>query len=150
MDLSTIDSPEAFYRLIPKDVQGNIRFRMDLHTLLAKDFQAQAVYFEMCRQYLPIMFATLFWTLDPRKPEGKTNQPFIPRWKQEKVILTLDECIKEGKDVGIENDLSKPSIKTKLFLDTTKAKEILGWTPEVSLDEGIRKTIAWYRENILS
>ncbi|MBA7709866.1 dTDP-glucose 4,6-dehydratase [subsurface metagenome] len=53
-----------------------------------------------------------------------------------------------GKNLKIEHDLTKPSIKTKLFLDTTKAKSSLGWSPEVSLDEGIRKTIDWYRMNI--
>ncbi|MFC2070205.1 NAD-dependent epimerase/dehydratase family protein [Chloroflexota bacterium] len=53
-----------------------------------------------------------------------------------------------GKDLKIKQDLSRPSIKTKLCLDTTKAKISLGWSPEVSLDEGIIKTIDWYRENI--
>lgn len=53
-----------------------------------------------------------------------------------------------GKNLKIEHDLTKPSIKTKLFLDTAKAKSSLGWSPEVSLDEGIRKTIDWYRMNM--
>lgn len=29
------------------------------------------------------------------------------------------------------------------FADTTKAKELLGWTAEVDLDEGLRKTVRW-------
>ena len=53
-----------------------------------------------------------------------------------------------GKKIGMETDLSKPSIKTKFCLDTTKARKSLGWSPKVSLDEGIRKTIEWYRANI--
>jgi nucleoside-diphosphate-sugar epimerase len=51
-----------------------------------------------------------------------------------------------GKNVGIEYDESKPTIKTKLCLDTTKAKNAFGWVVQVRLDEGIRKTINWYRE----
>jgi CDP-glucose 4,6-dehydratase len=31
------------------------------------------------------------------------------------------------------------------FLDATKAKEILGWIPEFTLDRGLAKTIDWYR-----
>ena len=31
------------------------------------------------------------------------------------------------------------------FLDATKAKEVLGWMPEFTLDRGLEKTIAWYR-----
>lgn len=54
-----------------------------------------------------------------------------------------------GKNIKIEYDLSKPTIKTKLCLDTTKAKKKLGWSPKVSLDDGIQKTLAWYKENIL-
>jgi nucleoside-diphosphate-sugar epimerase len=49
----------------------------------------------------------------------------------------------------IEYDDSKPTIKTKLFLDTNKARKDLGWIPKVGLDEGIKKTMDWYRSNIL-
>ena len=54
-----------------------------------------------------------------------------------------------GTDINIEYDLTKPSIKTKLCLDISKAKQSLGWIPTVSLDEGIRNTIDWYRLNVL-
>ena len=49
-----------------------------------------------------------------------------------------------GKNISIEYDLSKPSIKTKLCVDIAKAEKSLGWSPKVSLDEGIRKTMEWY------
>jgi dTDP-glucose 4,6-dehydratase len=32
--------------------------------------------------------------------------------------------------------------------DITRAKEILGWEPKVGFDEGMRRTIAWFRERI--
>jgi nucleoside-diphosphate-sugar epimerase len=54
-----------------------------------------------------------------------------------------------GKNISIEYDVSKPTIKTKLCLDTSKAKDIIGWSSQISLEEGIQKTIVWYRENIL-
>lgn len=54
-----------------------------------------------------------------------------------------------GKKIDIEYDLTKPTIKTKLCLDTTKAKRILGWSPKISLDEGIKKTISWYKKHKL-
>ena len=55
-----------------------------------------------------------------------------------------------GKKLEIEYDLSKPTIKTKLCLDTSKAKKLLGWTPKISLDEGIKRTIDWYKLNLLT
>jgi len=48
-----------------------------------------------------------------------------------------------GKDLQVEHDLAKPSIKTSLFLDCSKAKRLLGWEPKTSLREGIKKTIQW-------
>ena len=53
-----------------------------------------------------------------------------------------------GKDLKIESDLTKPTIKTSLFLDWKKAFTKLGWCPEITLDRGIEKTIEWYKENI--
>ena len=53
-----------------------------------------------------------------------------------------------GKDLKITHDLTKPSIETKLALTSEKAKKELGWEPKISLEQGIEKTIKWYKENI--
>ncbi len=50
-----------------------------------------------------------------------------------------------GKKIRLEHNLSKPTIKTKLCLDTSKAQKMLGWRPKYSLEEGIAKTIVWVR-----
>jgi len=42
-------------------------------------------------------------------------------------------------------DTSKPTTIPIRMLDINKAKEILGFEPEVSLEEGIRDTVEWYR-----
>ena len=59
--------------------------------------------------------------------------------------VSVNELVKEiitaaHKDLKINHDLTKPSIKTKLCLDTTKARTALGWAPVVSLNEGIKKS----------
>ena len=53
------------------------------------------------------------------------------------------------KDLKIVHDLSKPSVPTSLYLDCSRAKSIFGWEPKNTLEEGISKTIAWYRQNVL-
>lgn len=52
-----------------------------------------------------------------------------------------------GKAVQARYDTSKPTIPTKVCLDISKAKRLFGWSPTVSLDEGIKKTGDWYRAN---
>ena len=52
-----------------------------------------------------------------------------------------------GRDLNIVHDLSKPTVPTSLFLDCTKAKEELSWQPNYTLEQGLLKTIAWYRKN---
>jgi GDP-L-fucose synthase len=53
-----------------------------------------------------------------------------------------------GKSLAIEHDLSQPTIKTSLCIDSSLARQELGWTPKTELDAGIEKTIAWWRAHI--
>jgi CDP-glucose 4,6-dehydratase len=34
------------------------------------------------------------------------------------------------------------------YLDAGKARSLLGWRPAFSLDEGLTRTIAWYRDHL--
>lgn len=36
----------------------------------------------------------------------------------------------------------------RLIADNTRARELLGWNPGVSLEEGLKPTIAWFEQNI--
>ena len=67
--------------------------------------------------------------------------------------ISVSELVKKivdisGKNIIIEHDMLKPTIKTKICLDIIKAKDLLGWVPKTSLDDGIKKTMEWYKSNI--
>jgi dTDP-glucose 4,6-dehydratase len=47
----------------------------------------------------------------------------------------------------IEYVLDRPGHDRRYALNSSKIRRELGWTPEVTFDEGIRKTIAWYQAN---
>ena len=68
---------------------------------------------------------------------------------QEISIKTLAE--KLGALMGFEGrftwDTTKPNGQPRRALDVTRAKERFGWTAKTSFDEGLRKTIAWWKEN---
>lgn len=53
-----------------------------------------------------------------------------------------------GKNIKIKHDLTKPTITTKLALNSDKARNELGWVRQIDIDDGIKKTIAWYKEHM--
>ena len=67
--------------------------------------------------------------------------------------VSVENLVKEilqysGKELRISYDRTKPSINTKLCLDTTKARDSLGWSPKISREDGIKKTMEWYIKNV--
>jgi nucleoside-diphosphate-sugar epimerase len=43
-----------------------------------------------------------------------------------------------------EFDTTKPAGALSRALDNSEAKNVLGWEPKVSLEDGLKKTIDWY------
>jgi dTDP-glucose 4,6-dehydratase len=41
----------------------------------------------------------------------------------------------------------RPGHDRRYLLNSSKIRRELGWVPEVAFDEGMRQTVAWYREN---
>lgn len=67
--------------------------------------------------------------------------------------VSVKELVKKivtasDKKLRISYDKTKPTIPTKLTLDISKVKKRFGWSPKTSLDEGIKKTLQWYKKNI--
>ena len=52
-----------------------------------------------------------------------------------------------GLEAEVVFDSSKPDGALRKLLDTTKIKK-MGWTPKVSLEEGVRRTYDWYKEQV--
>lgn len=65
-------------------------------------------------------------------------------------MLELAEKIKEkiGTNIELEFCPLPQDDPKKREPDISKAKELLGWTPAVSLDEGINKTLAYFKGRI--
>ena len=66
--------------------------------------------------------------------------------------ISINELVKKiidasGKKLKITYDTTKPTMPTSLWLNCSKAREEIGWTPKTSLEEGIIKTLDWYSEN---
>jgi UDP-glucose 4-epimerase len=42
---------------------------------------------------------------------------------------------------------ARPGEINRIYLDPTKAAEILGWSPNTTIDDGLKQTVAWFRAN---
>jgi GDP-L-fucose synthase len=51
------------------------------------------------------------------------------------------------KPARIVYDNASPTTVAHRVLDCTKAREVLGWKPEVTPEEGIRQTVEWWKAN---
>lgn len=65
-------------------------------------------------------------------------------------IRDLARLISEliGYDGEIVWDATKPDGQPRRMLDVTRARDRLDFRPRVSLEEGLKRTIDWYRSNI--
>jgi dTDP-glucose 4,6-dehydratase len=56
-----------------------------------------------------------------------------------------------GRELRISEEVNRTRVPgsevERLFSDNSLARELLGWRPEISLDEGLRRTLAWISEN---
>lgn len=52
-----------------------------------------------------------------------------------------------GADIPEEHGPAKPGEQQRSVLGYEKAKRELNWTPEVDLDEGLRRTVEWFERN---
>jgi len=62
------------------------------------------------------------------------------------IAETIARFLPDGP-VKIVWDKSKPMGDKKRLMDTTRAKKLIGFKPDVSLEQGIKETIEWYLKN---
>lgn len=126
MKIKIPDSAKGFYSTIPKNVKENIEWRVSLHKMLAIDKQAQQVYLQMCRDYIPLFFDSAAWTYNPWT---RFNFPFILRPAQIPAVEVLDWGIEAGHDIGINKSREEGAseICCKLFAAKTLLYEYVNF-----------------------
>ncbi|MCX7668395.1 MAG: UDP-glucose 4-epimerase, partial [Atribacterota bacterium] len=70
---------------------------------------------------------------------------------KETSVLALIELLERisGKEVHWSFGEEKKGEISRIALSFEKARVILHWSPEVSLEEGMRKTLNWFAERLL-
>ena len=74
-----------------------------------------------------------------------TNAETTVREIADRLIPALAEA--GIKDVEVRHTDARRGEVRRNFADTSKAKRLLGWQAEMDLDEGLRRTVAWFVED---
>jgi nucleoside-diphosphate-sugar epimerase len=61
------------------------------------------------------------------------------------VVILIEKFLSKEAKI-IYKDFHKADLKAT-WADITKAKTLLGWEPKVPLEEGIKRTVQWFKEN---
>lgn len=61
-------------------------------------------------------------------------------------IIRLTEQL-TGKKATVEYQNWQPADSLATWADTSKARQLLGWQPRVSIEEGLSHLVQWYQEN---
>jgi nucleoside-diphosphate-sugar epimerase len=66
-------------------------------------------------------------------------------------VLEIVETITRLAGTGVEPEIrgrGNPEGEIdRQYLDAGKLRDLCGWSPSVSLEEGLRRTLDWYREH---
>jgi len=80
----------------------------------------------------------------------KHHEPVNLGNPQERTVLELAELIKEL--TGTKSEIEFKPLPTddprRRLPDISKAKTLLDWTPRVEITDGLKQTIAWYKEQL--
>ena len=68
-------------------------------------------------------------------------------------MVTIDEVVNivariAGKKITVRYDLSKPQGVRGRNADIRVARDVLGWEPKVSLEEGLKNTYKWIKSQL--
>ncbi len=68
-------------------------------------------------------------------------------------LFDLDEPLYEDVQEGeissmVEGRMRLPAELKQMILDNEEAEQVLGWSPKVSLEEGIQREMEWLKENL--
>jgi CDP-glucose 4,6-dehydratase len=63
------------------------------------------------------------------------------------VVTTISRLAGTGVEPDVRGEGNPEGEIDRQYVDSTKLRETCGWEPSVDLEEGLRRTIEWYREH---
>jgi CDP-glucose 4,6-dehydratase len=83
--------------------------------------------------------------------EGAAGEAFNAGGERPHSVREVVDLIAAASGTGIEPEYhgsgSPAGEIDRQFVDSSKLRELTGWRPRVELEDGLRRTLAWYREH---
>lgn len=82
--------------------------------------------------------------------QGKLGETYCIGGKSERsnlfIVQEILKLLGKGEDM-IEYVTDRPGHDRRYAINTSKIERELGWKPEVTLEDGLKKTVEWFKEN---
>jgi nucleoside-diphosphate-sugar epimerase len=82
----------------------------------------------------------------PEPIEGPVNLAAGEEVAIRDLVRLIAELTETRSTIEIGALSYRPTEIWRMFADSSRARELLGWKPAVSLREGLRRTVAWFRD----
>ncbi|HLE25316.1 MAG TPA: GDP-mannose 4,6-dehydratase [Thermodesulfobacteriota bacterium] len=98
--------------------------------------------------YVEDMALGLALTLETKQIEGEIiNLGYGQSWSISAVLDKIRRILNKDLPVIVDPSRLRPLEVAKLLADNSKAEKLMGWRPVVNLDDGLKRTVAWYIEH---
>jgi CDP-glucose 4,6-dehydratase len=92
-----------------------------------------------------------YLTIAAALEDGAAGEAFNAGGERPHTVREVVELIAAASGSGVEPDFQgagNPDGEIdRQFVDSTKLRELTGWRPAVELEDGLRRTLEWYREH---
>jgi CDP-glucose 4,6-dehydratase len=92
-----------------------------------------------------------YLAIEEALPGDAAGEAFNAGGERPHSVREVVESIAAAAGTGVEPDFQgagNPDGEIdRQFVDSTKLRELTGWRPEVELEDGLRRTLEWYREH---
>ncbi len=143
-------------RLIDKGIFPRVGKGKNLTPIVHVDDVVQAVILAMNKSRLGEAYIiaseksyelSKLWNITVDSLEDKRTYFYIPTTVAKLVAFVCELIAKTYGGIPLVNRRNIESTVTDRVFSIEKAKKELGYTPKVNLEEGIKQTVKWYKEN---
>lgn len=98
--------------------------------------------------FIEDVLEALFLCLEKKHASGEIfNIGSSKQWSNEEIVKMVENISQQKINIKISDFHKRPSDTECWVANINKSKEFLGWQPKHTFEDGLRKTVNWFRKN---